>query len=102
MHKCKKFIGWFMEFRADLYLLNRTLKLIKLKIMKTTLMRIVTILLMTGFIFSARAQEMEVSGTVFDEQDKSPIIGATVTIKGTNSGTVSDIDGKYRIKTEKG
>lgn len=27
------------------------------------------------------AQEMEVSGTVYDAQDKSPIIGATVTLR---------------------
>lgn len=69
--------------------------------MKTTLMRIATILLMTGFVFSARAQKMEVSGTVFDEQ-KQPLIGVTVMVKGTNNGTVTDINGKYRIQAKKG
>ncbi len=70
--------------------------------MKATLQRIGMILFMTGFIFSALAQEMEVSGTVYDVQDKSPLIGVTVTVKGTNIGTVTDMNGKYRIKTEKG
>ncbi len=70
--------------------------------MKTTLQLIVAILLMTGFGFSARAQEMEVRGTVYDAQDKSPIVGATVTVKGSNNGTVTDVNGKYRIRAEKG
>lgn len=70
--------------------------------MKTTFQRIAMILFMTGFIFSARAQEMEVTGTVYDAQDKSPIVGATVTVKGSNNGTVTDVNGKYRIKAEKG
>ncbi len=47
------------------------------------------------------AQEMEVNGRVFDEQ-KQPVIGATIRVKSTGDGTVSDMDGKYRIKTEKG
>ena len=42
-----------------------------------------------------------VFGFVYDEQ-KQPLIGVTVLIKGTNNGTVTDINGKYRIKTEKG
>lgn len=69
--------------------------------MKTTMQRIVMILFMTGFIFVARAQQMEVNGTVYDEQ-KQPIVGATIQEKGTNNGTVSDVNGKYRITTEKG
>jgi Ca-activated chloride channel family protein len=69
--------------------------------MKTTLMRITMILFMTGLIISARAQQMEVSGTVFDEQ-KQPLIGVTVMIKGTKDGTVTDMNGSYRIKTQKG
>lgn len=47
------------------------------------------------------AQEMEVNGRVFDEQ-KQPVIGATIRVKSAGDGTVSDMDGKYRIKTEKG
>ncbi|MDO5665361.1 MAG: von Willebrand factor type A domain-containing protein [Bacteroidia bacterium] len=69
--------------------------------MKTTMQRIVMILLMTGSVFAAMAQQIEVSGTVYNEQ-KQPIIGATIQVKGANSGTVSDVNGRYRIKTEKG
>ncbi len=70
--------------------------------MKTTLQRIGMILFMTGFFFSVWAQEMEVSGTVYDAKGKSPLIGVTVMVKGTQKGTVTDINGRYRIKAEKG
>ena len=91
-----------MEFQIDLHLLNRNIKNIKIEIMKTTLIRIATILFIAGFIFSAHAQEIEVSGTVYDDQNKSLLPGVTVMVKGTNNGSVSDVNGKYRIKTERG
>lgn len=43
----------------------------------------------------------KVSGMVTDENGE-PIIGATVTIKGTVQGVLTDIDGKYAIKTNEG
>ena len=69
--------------------------------MKTTIQKISFMLLAMMLTVSVFAQEIEVSGTVFDET-KQPIIGANVLIKGTKKSTVSDIDGRYRIKTEKG
>lgn len=42
------------------------------------------------------AQNITVKGTVVDEQRES-VIGATVLIKGTSSGTVTDIDGNYTL-----
>ena len=42
-----------------------------------------------------------VSGVVTDENGE-PIIGATVTIKGTVQGVLTDIDGKYAITTNEG
>lgn len=47
--------------------------------------------------FSA-AQSLEVTGKVFDKQTDEPLIGANISIKGTNLGTVSDMDGKFHIK----
>ncbi len=38
-----------------------------------------------------------VSGKIVDAEDDSPIIGASIIIKGTQLGTVSDIDGYYSI-----
>ena len=43
----------------------------------------------------------KVSGIVKDENGE-PVIGATVLIKGTVNGAVTDIDGKYSIYTHVG
>lgn len=42
-----------------------------------------------------------VSGTVLDENGE-PVIGATVTVKGTNLVTVTDIDGRFELKVPNG
>lgn len=39
-----------------------------------------------------------VSGTVKSASDNTPLIGATVLVKGTSSGTVTDIDGNFSIR----
>lgn len=44
----------------------------------------------------AWAQETQVSGTIYDETGQ-PLPGATVLVKGTTTGTTSDLDGKYSI-----
>ncbi len=41
-----------------------------------------------------------VTGTICDEEGE-PLAGATVMIKGSSTGTVSDIDGKFSIKVDK-
>lgn len=45
---------------------------------------------------SAMAQEIEVSGVV-KEDDSSPLPGVSVLLKGTSTGTVTDINGRYTI-----
>lgn len=54
------------------------------------------------FLFSvtAMAQNVEVTGTVIDSQNE-PIIGVSVAVKGTQTGTFTDIDGKYSISAPK-
>ena len=42
------------------------------------------------------AQGISVSGTVTDETNE-PMVGVSVVVKGTSIGTVSDLDGTYRI-----
>ncbi|MDB5013160.1 MAG: hypothetical protein JWQ25_1362, partial [Daejeonella sp.] len=39
----------------------------------------------------------QMSGTVYDFQDKQPVIGASVKIKGSNIGTSTDIHGRFKI-----
>ena len=45
------------------------------------------------------AQSGEISGNVVDGTGE-PIIGATVMEKGTSNGTITDIDGNFKIKVE--
>ena len=49
---------------------------------------------------SAFAQSGEVTGTVTDASDGVTMPGATVVVKGTVQGTVTDIDGNYTILVE--
>ncbi len=48
----------------------------------------------TGSILMA--QERTITGVVSD--DKEPLIGASILIKGTDSGTITDFDGSYSLK----
>ena len=52
--------------------------------------------LMLMFSASAMAQNQTVTGTVLDETGE-PVIGATVTVAGTKTATVTDLDGNYKI-----
>ena len=49
---------------------------------------------------AAVQQAKKVQGTVTD--DMGPVIGATVKIKGTNNGVITDFDGKYSINAKPG
>ncbi len=44
------------------------------------------------------AQTKTVSGVVFDSDGQTPLIGATVMIKGTTNGVSTNVDGTYSIK----
>lgn len=53
---------------------------------------------MMAFVsLSAQAQERTVKGIVVDEIGE-PIIGASIMIEGTATGTITDLDGKYTVK----
>ena len=52
--------------------------------------------LMVLFAGMAFAQQKTVSGKVIDESG-APITGATIVVKGTSVGTVTDLDGKFSI-----
>lgn len=47
------------------------------------------------------AQNSTIKGVVLDETDM-PLIGATVMIKGSSTGTVTDLDGNFTISAKKG
>ena len=43
------------------------------------------------------AQTQKVTGVVISEEDGQPVIGASVLVKGTQIGIVTDIDGKFEL-----
>lgn len=63
------------------------------------------ILILVGclvFSMDVYSQQLTVKGKVTDASDGSPVTGCSVTIKGTNTGTVTDVDGFYSIQVKKG
>jgi outer membrane receptor protein involved in Fe transport len=53
------------------------------------------------FSFTLNAQENTVKGKVIDQETGEDLIGASVVIKGTTTGAVTDIDGNFEFKTNK-
>jgi len=45
----------------------------------------------------AFAQSSTISGTVTDKDDGSPLPGVNILVKGTTNGTISDVEGKYKL-----
>ncbi|NME66711.1 SusC/RagA family TonB-linked outer membrane protein [Flammeovirga aprica] len=62
--------------------------------MKKYLLMLLSVLVMQGNLL---AQEKVVTGTVKDITDGSALPGVNVLVKGTASGTVTDLDGKFSI-----
>ncbi|MFC4870517.1 SusC/RagA family TonB-linked outer membrane protein [Negadavirga shengliensis] len=54
-------------------------------------------LLLMSFALCAMAQDRTVTGTVTDDDANTPLPGVSVLVKGTNIGTITDIDGQYSI-----
>lgn len=68
--------------------------------MKKIRLLLATLLLVAGNVLSAQTQQ--VTGTVTDAGDGSPVIGASVRVVGTTAGAVTDVNGKYSINVAKG
>jgi len=69
----------------------------------TTITKRVLLLLalVVGFTAGALAQEATIQGNVVDEADE-PVIGASVLVKGTSTGTVTDVNGHFALKVASG
>ena len=46
--------------------------------------------------------QTEISGTVVSSSDGQPVVGASILVSGTQNGTVTDIDGKFRLSAPAG
>lgn len=60
-----------------------------------------SLLLLVGLTSSVISQKM-VSGKVTDAANGEALIGANVLVKGSSSGTITDIDGSYSLKASAG
>ena len=69
----------------------------QLRAMMLTVMLVITTL--GGTVW---AQPLIVMGRVTDGSESSPLVGCAVTVKGTSRGTVTNLQGEYRIEANKG
>lgn len=49
-----------------------------------------------------KAQTTNITGSVVSDDNNEPVIGATLVIKGTTLGTVTDVNGKFSLKVPSG
>ena len=68
-------------------------------IMKKLLLLVVLFASLTGF---KQSNNRQISGTVFDKDDKKPIPGASIIIPGTKTGTTTDANGKFTLDVPDG
>ncbi len=57
--------------------------------------------LLLVFASTALYAQTEIAGNVTDEAGE-PVIGATVVVKGTTDGTITDLDGNFKLAVEEG
>ena len=61
---------------------------------KRVLFTLACLFLWTGM---AMAQVSRITGVVVSAEDNEPIVGASVLVKGTTLGTITDMNGRYSI-----
>jgi TonB-linked SusC/RagA family outer membrane protein len=76
--------------------LNRWGRLLASKFFRQQLVGLFAVFLASTLISEAFAQSQVVSGTVTADEE-GPLPGVNILVKGTSTGTVTDIDGNYRI-----
>jgi len=54
------------------------------------------------YCFSILNAQSSITGTLIDESNSEPLVGATVMVVGTSLGTVTDLNGEYEITLEPG
>jgi len=62
--------------------------------------KLLLLIFFLGITSAISAQEYTLSGKVTDIKTKEPIIGATVSIKGTRAGTITSLDGTFLLKSK--
>lgn len=61
------------------------------------------LMLIVALVISLQVNaQTKVTGTVVDASDREPLIGASVFVQGTNTGTVADLEGNFTINMPQG
>ncbi len=60
--------------------------------------QILSFMLLFLLCIHAQAQERTVTGVVTSGSNNQPLIGVSILIRGTTTGAITDIDGKYSVK----
>ncbi|MDR2556219.1 MAG: carboxypeptidase-like regulatory domain-containing protein, partial [Bacteroidales bacterium] len=63
--------------------------------------KIILLALVLMSVFSLSAQR-EITGRITNAQDGSPIVGATIKVKGTSEGAITDVNGNYTLSKQGG
>ena len=63
--------------------------------------RLINLILIMFCCCNMLAQNITVTGQVVDVTSE-PIIGASVVVKGTTNGTITDFDGNFTLSVQKG
>ncbi len=69
------------------------------KILVKSIRQAALLVLAWGLCLGVSAQ---ITGTIVDSETNDPLIGATVLIKGTTTGTTTDLDGRFSINAQQG
>ena len=60
------------------------------------------LLLFSLLMIQVLPAQVQIQGHVADQTDKSPLTGVTIVEKGTTNGTVSDLDGNFKLTVQDG
>ncbi|HEX7411583.1 MAG TPA: SusC/RagA family TonB-linked outer membrane protein, partial [Bacteroidales bacterium] len=66
------------------------------------LLKVLFLFLAWAITFVAYAQDVKITGKVTDAADGSSLPGVSIAVKGTTSGTLTDIDGKFALSAKPG
>jgi TonB-linked SusC/RagA family outer membrane protein len=75
---------------------------VRIKWLTRGLRCLLPIVLMNLFVLPIYGQKVPISGVVKSASDGSTLIGVTVMVKGTTTGTITDVDGAYSLEVENG
>jgi TonB-dependent starch-binding outer membrane protein SusC len=69
---------------------------------QSTFLKVLFLFISWAFTMHVYAQDVKITGTVTDAIDGSSLPGVSIVIKGTKTGTVTDIDGKFSLNVNQG